>query len=483
MKDQYNASKAATIKLEVALKSKSVCLAKWYHSNIYFQTGETHSCYHPSPHAIDVKEIKKNPSALHNTSVKLDERKEMLNGKRPQGCQYCWNIENLGDDFISDRHLKTGSLYTAERENALIEFGEHPDVIPDYIEISFGNECNFRCGYCHPKASSRYYNEIKEHGPYKEVLNHRCDINWFQIYKEDNNPYLDAWWIWWGQIQDQLKILRITGGEPLIQKSTYRLLANLNENPKPNLELNINSNLGSAAGVVSRFCANVEALVTTKKIKQFKLFTSIDTWGPQAEYIRNGLDIELFEKNLKHVLDSTQSPITLMITFNIFSIPNFDLLLTKILEWRAQNSWYGHEQFHRIRFDISYLKEPLQYDIHILPKQEFLPRMESHLEFIRKNLNDEGKRSFTYLEYEGFRRIVEYMRSTPYSDSKILEGRKDFWNFFTEQDRRRGTDFGRAFPELKKFAKMCKVAAGHPRSKRLWAVNLKESFGNWVRRF
>ena len=331
MKEHYDSYREKTKSLESMVRSPSVCLAKWYHSNIYFQTGETHSCYHPSPHAISAQEIKNNPAALHNTSEKLKERRDMLKGERPKGCQYCWNIENLGESFISDRHIRTGSLYSEERAKALQTLGEHANVVPDYIEISFGNECNFRCGYCHPKASSRYYNEIKEHGPYTMVSNHRCDIDWFKIYHEENNPYLEAWWAWWAQIQDQLKILRLTGGEPLIQKSTYRLLDSLQENPKPHLELNINSNLGSAAGIVERFCQKVEGLVSQGKIKNFKLFTSLDTWGPQAEYIRNGLNLDLYEKNLKYYLEHTKSPVTFMMTFNIFSIPNFESLLKKVL--------------------------------------------------------------------------------------------------------------------------------------------------------
>ena len=60
--------------------SPTFCLAKWHHVTLYLQTGETHSCYHPAPHKIDLREIKNNPSALHNTSHKKLERKEMLNG-------------------------------------------------------------------------------------------------------------------------------------------------------------------------------------------------------------------------------------------------------------------------------------------------------------------------------------------------------------------------------------------------------------------
>ena len=50
--------------------SKTFCLAKWHHTTIYLQSGETHSCYHPTPHSIPLDELAHNPSALHNTPQK-----------------------------------------------------------------------------------------------------------------------------------------------------------------------------------------------------------------------------------------------------------------------------------------------------------------------------------------------------------------------------------------------------------------------------
>ena len=44
-------------KLTDEIFSPTFCFAKWYHANIYFQTGETHSCYHPAPHKIDTQAI------------------------------------------------------------------------------------------------------------------------------------------------------------------------------------------------------------------------------------------------------------------------------------------------------------------------------------------------------------------------------------------------------------------------------------------
>ena len=50
--------------------SPTFCMAKWHHTTIYLQTGETHSCYHPAPHPIPLHELGQNPSALHNTEQK-----------------------------------------------------------------------------------------------------------------------------------------------------------------------------------------------------------------------------------------------------------------------------------------------------------------------------------------------------------------------------------------------------------------------------
>lgn len=436
--------------------SPSFCMAKWHHVTIYLQTGETHSCYHPAPHKIPLEEIADNPSALHNTNHKKDERKQMLDGKRPVGCQYCWNIENMGPDYISDRHIRTASIYTEARMQEIKDMPWDFDINPEYIELSFGNECNFKCGYCHPKASSRYYREIQQHGPYTMVKNHRNDIDWFTLYEEENNPYVKAWWKWWPEVSKTLNILRLTGGEPLMHKSTWKLLESLKKNPLPNLELNINSNLGGKNEWVIKLSEQVNELLETKSIRKFKLFSSIDTWGPRAEYIRTGLDLKVWERNLDTYVRMTKSEITFMMTFNILTVTTFSELLKKILEWRKlYNDIIPDDKYRplerKIRFDTPYLKEPLQYDMNILPKDEFMPYMYEHLKFMEENTDENDVTKFSDLELERFRRVVKYMESTVYPNDRLAEGRQDFYNWFTEYDRRRGTDFQKTFPEYKTF--------------------------------
>lgn len=443
--------------------SQSFCLAKWYHVTLYLQTGESHSCYHPPPHKISQADIKTNPSALHNTMFKKRERKDMLEGYQTSGCQYCWNIENLGGDHLSDRHIRSASIYTPERFNIASKGSWDQDVNPEYIEINFGNECNFKCGYCHPKYSSRFYNEIREHGPVNTVKNHRCDIDYFKLYeREEENPFVEAWWEWWPELKKDLTILRITGGEPLMHKSTWLLFEDLKEDPQPHLELNVNSNLGSKNSLVQKLVENVNDLFENNAIKRFKLFTSIDTWGPRAEYIRTGLDLTLWEKNLETYLKGVGYPISFMITFNILSVSSFKSLLEKILEWRAKFNIYNQtNQFQILRFDTPYLKEPLQYDINLLPKDQYMPYMYDCLKFIKDNVDDEDYEKFSTVEYERFRRVVSYMESTQYNQERLIEGKKDFYNWFNELDRRRNTDFVKTFPEMNDFYLDCKKTNKH----------------------
>ena len=442
--------------------SPTFCLAKWHHTTLYLQTGETHSCYHPPTHPIDLKEIKNNPSALHNTRIKKQERKEMLAGVQTEGCKYCWNIENMGDDYISDRHIKTASIYTESRFKQASRGPWDQNINPEYIEVNFGNECNFKCGYCHPKYSSRFYNEIKQHGPVDTVKNHRCDVDWLRIYeREEENPYVDAFFEWWPEVSKTLSILRVTGGEPLMHVSTWKLLNTIKETPMPELELNINSNMGVKAALVDKMVENVNHLTENKKIKIFKLFTSVDTWGPRAEYIRTGLDLELWERNLDTYLKSTGQPISFMITFNILAVTTFKSLLVKILEWRKEYNQYNKtNQPQMVRFDTPYLKEPLQYDMNILPKEEFMPYMYDHLKFIEDNIDDTDPTKFSSVEYEKFRRVVDYMAATNYSEDKIIEGKKDFYNWFNTLDSRRGTNFIETFPEFSAFYNDCELLNG-----------------------
>jgi hypothetical protein len=213
--------------------------------------------------------------------------------------------------------------------------------------------------------------------------------------------------------------------------------------------------------MVEKFADNVKDILANQKVKTFKLFSSMDSWGARAEYIRTGLDINLWERNLDTYISKTNSPVSIMCTFNILSVTSFIDFLQKILEWRSKYQpilnpdGYGR----RIRFDVPYLKEPLQYDMLILPKEEFLPHFDAILKFIDDNRDEMDPTKFTDMEYEKFRRVRDYFATANYDEVKVKEGRIDFYNWFTEHDRRRNIDFLETFPEMKNFWNQCKLLA------------------------
>jgi hypothetical protein len=74
---------------------------------------------------------------------------------------------------------------------------------------------------------------------------------------------------------------------------------------------------------------------------------------------------------------------------------------------------------------------------------------------MQENLNETDMTKFSQQEYDKFSRVVKYMETTVYPENKLKEGRRDFYNWFTEYDKRRGTDFLKTFPELIKFYNNC----------------------------
>jgi organic radical activating enzyme len=76
----------------------------------------------------------------------------------------------------------------------------------------------------------------------------------------DHNPYVEAFWKWWPEMYQDLHTFRITGGEPLLSKDTFKLLDYIIETPNPNkkLSLCINSNLGIPKKLFDEFVLKVE---------------------------------------------------------------------------------------------------------------------------------------------------------------------------------------------------------------------------------
>jgi hypothetical protein len=158
--------------------------------------------------------------------------------------------------------------------------------------------------------------------------------------------------------------------------------------------------------------------------------------------MRTGLDCVHWERNMRAVL-ATGTTVNFMCTFNVLCVTNFKSLLEKVIEWRKE---FGTEA---IKFDTPYLKEPPHWMINILT-DDFMSYMDDTLQFIKDSewLSD--------LEYEKFKRVTDFMKAKTIPEEKIRAGRRDFYSFFTENDKRLSTNLLETFPEYTDFYNLCK---------------------------
>jgi hypothetical protein len=122
----------------------------------------------------------------------------------------------------------------------------------------------------------------------------------------------------------------------------------------------------------------------------------------------------------------------------------------------AQYRWRAINHINGLRYGNGGMSSWTKtYVMNILPKDEFIPYMYESLKFMEDNLDDDRADAFSTIEYEKFKRVVDYMAETMYSGQKLIEGRRDFYNWFNEIDDRRETDLLTVYPEMLDFYRLC----------------------------
>jgi hypothetical protein len=439
------------------------CLAKWTQATLHLQVGQTHSCHHPSPHQVSLSELPLNPSSLHNSSYKKRQRKVMLEGGRPDECNYCWNVEDNSDSF-SDRVFKSSEPWSIKHFDEIKDLHWRENFNPRYVEVSFSNQCNFKCSYCGPTYSSQWVQEIEQHGGYPTSTNfNNLDLafgkrqNPLPYLHSEHNPYVEAFWKWWPELYRDLHTFRITGGEPLLSKDTWSIFDYILEAKEPNrnLNLSVNTNLGVPNKLFDEFVIKIKRLIEENRVNEVIIFTSADTWGPQAEYIRDGLVFNLWWDRINILLNEIpQLTVIIMSTYNALSVPNYKELIKNVYdlkrEYHNQYRYYGSS----VMLDSSYLRWPKHQTVKILEDKwtgvvkEQIQLMDFY-EQVRVGLDGYG---FTEIEINKLNRIYDWM-SVEKTEEDLTTNKWDFKKFIKEYDLRRGKNFIKTFPELAEFYK------------------------------
>jgi organic radical activating enzyme len=428
--------------------SPSFCGAKWYNATIWLGSGQTTSCHHPPAHRIDIEQVKTNPKLLHNTPEKKQDRADMQAGRRPAGCEYCWRIEDMDRDAVSDRVYKS-KIYEIVDLHAAACTPSDRDINLKTLEISFDRTCQFACSYCNPAFSSTWVKDIKTRGAYTGLVSdgrnhftHAHDNS--QLFRfGERNAYVDAFFSWWEtDLHRTLEELRITGGEPLLSGHTWQLIDWFRTNPgRSRTRLAINSNLGMEWKTIQRLLDSCQGI-------SLDIYTSNEAMGAHAEYIRDGLDWQTWNHNVQDILMHETSPVRAvhsMCTINALCLESLTEYLDHLL---LLKNTYGRE---RVNFTLNILRFPSFQSPLVLPRyirDHHRIRLITWLEFNRENpvLHEH--------EVNHVRRLIDYLDVVQTPHSEAFEHDKlqnDFRQFYDQYDQRRGKDFCSTFPRLQEW--------------------------------
>ena len=441
--------------------SCSFCAAKWLNVSLHLGHGFTNSCHLPLPHPIDVEAIKTNPAALHNTDFKKEIRKMMLQGKRPAECSYCWKIEDIGRDNISDRVFKS-NIYEDEEIAALKELPWDADITPRTIEVSFDRTCNFACSYCNAGYSTTWGKDIKTNGAYQQFKTssagaYYADGSWSEVHGKynENNPYVEAFLKWWPELSTKLQEIRVTGGEPSQSHNFWEFIEVMKEHSSDQLRLAVNSNLGLSDAMLFKLISVTHEL----KIKEFDLYTSNESFGPHSEYIRDGINYEKWRSNLVRFIENAKfRQVVIMMTINslcLFSITEF---LDDMLSLKEK---YGP---NKPVVDLNILRWPSFMSPLVLPDDVKVKLHDKLLNWYNTHKNNPLLLNHEKAQIE---RLIDYIEvvSRGHNTTELDKELQwhDFKSFYVQYDIRRNKNFVETFPLLKEWYEAIEVDGSIPK--------------------
>ena len=338
-------------------------------------------------------------------------RKNFLDGKIPAQCQkVCYDKEKDGgySQRLDENHRWKSYQYLQEKE--FTDKNGNNKSLPIYIDIRFGNICNFRCRMCNSYASSQWGKE---------------DI----LLGKKPFPIVDTWTnnnVLWEDLKKLLPYIKeiyFAGGEPSIQEGHYKLLHFLIENKKSkNIELVYNTNLS-----MLRY-KNENLYKLWDKFKNVKIWVSQDGYKEVGEYIRKELDWKLFDYNFKKIIKYIDS---ITCTYQVYNVYSFlDL--------------YSYAKRNNKIIYPSLLTDPSCFCAQILPKNEKKKIASHYKNFLKNNL--------TLDDWE-IKKILKLLTWLMHEPENREQSEKEFKRRTEILDRSRNEKFTEVIPQLAEWYK------------------------------
>jgi len=346
-----------------------------------------------------------------NGDAYINLRKQFLEDKIPEQCKKaCYDKESLGVEQNPRHNANNKWASYSHLQNSLTP------PPPVFIDIRFGNICNFRCRTCGPMASTSWIKESKNlfKNKYARLLD-----NW------TNNEEL---WKALEEIYPTIDTIYFAGGEPFVLDGHYKLLEFLISKNKTDITINYNTNLS-----ILKY-KNYDLPSLWEKFKIVNLWVSCDGYGQVAEYIRKELEWEQFETNVDKVRPYIRTISSVIYTMSIYS-------MTDLILWANSR---------KITVFGTTLVNPDYLSCQILPKEEKHKILIHYRNFLNTYRED--------LSTDQINNILDWLRFLKGEVNNREELEIKFKKVTSTLDRNRNENFTYTVPELADWYESIKIS-------------------------
>ena len=413
------------------IKEGLPCQLKWTHSTIYLTDGISASCHRVNG---DPYEMRNGELNFHNLPAKLEARRKMLKGEWPgRGCEHCKHIEEAGGTSDRQIHLHLeGTTAPPELDNDL----EAVDVTPRQLEVYWGNTCNQKCIYCGAHFSSQIQQEEERFGDFNKE-----GVNISPWWKKNSKieEHTELLFKWFENNIHKLHKVFVLGGEPFLQKETFRFIEFLEKRELPDLTLCFFSNHNVEHDRYKMWISRLDKIVKQGRLDKLQIIASCDAWGPAGEYVRTGINLPLLQKNFEYVLNETETLQGINSALTVTAVSGMPEMVKMINNWSKIRPVYWS------------MMKANQHDIG--PKPYLYPGI------FGKKINEWGLQEAVELFDTN---SYGYPDSVKVNHKNYMQGimkefdarepsplrQKQLKIYLNELDRRRGTNWKKVYPQI-----------------------------------
>ena len=377
------------------MKKSEPCLLPWVELHIN-TLGQLKTC------CAQIGHLEKNNGAQliesFNGANFKSIRAQFLAGETPKFCEACVMADANGLSYKSVKSKQWNS-YAAEVLDPKNQDKRFPIR---FLDLRFGNLCNFACRTCDSDNSSRWERI--------DALVNRGTNPAQPVNKETRLEQIFS-------TLDEVEEIYFAGGEPLLSEEHYLVLEEIIRRKKTKIKITYNTNLSLLSS------HGRDVLNLWSKLEQVIVYPSIDSIGPQGEYIRPGFKWAQFESNFFKIEKYVGCLHSVLSAYNIFSI-------SELILW-------SHQRNTMLSIFPAY--HPLEISASVLPesvRKEACEKMRTLME--NNNLSEWQRNQITP--------TLEFL-----SNNHTPEHLKKFVDFNKILDLHHKTNFTDIFPEHRQW--------------------------------